>query len=167
MNISELILILLISSSILFLIYINFSRDIIKNQGTVDLKESDHKVIEKLENKEINEPEMSFKKNCVLPYPKLTSESQMSSILPSDLLPKEDSENLWKDSVPNVPGSLSDKNFLKTAHHFGVDTISNTMKNANLQIRSDPLIVPQQVGPWSQSTYGIDTNRRQLEIGSS
>jgi hypothetical protein len=87
------------------------------------------------------------------------------TITPQELMPREDSYNTWQASNPPVNGHLADRNFLESGHHFGIDTVSNTLKNANLQLRSDPMIAQVQVGPWSQSTFGPDTNRRQLEIG--
>lgn len=87
------------------------------------------------------------------------------TITPQELMPREDSYNTWQMSSPPVNGHLADRNFLESGHHFGIDTVSNTLKNPNLQLRSDPIIPQVQVGPWSQSTYGPDTNKRQLEIG--
>lgn len=87
------------------------------------------------------------------------------TITPQELMPREDSYNTWQASNPPVNGHLADRNFLESGHHFGIDTTSNTLKNPNLQLRSDPIIPQIQVGPWMQSTYGPDTNHRQLEIG--
>ena len=87
------------------------------------------------------------------------------TITPQELMPRDDSYNTWQISSPPVNGHLADRNFLESGHHFGIDTVSNTLRNANLQLRSDPLIPQRQVGQWSQSTYGPDTNHRQLEIG--
>jgi hypothetical protein len=87
------------------------------------------------------------------------------TITPQELMPREDATNVWQLSSPPVNGHLADRNFLESGHHYGIDTVSNTLKNPNLQLRSDPIIPQIQVGPWSQSTYGPDTNHRQLEIG--
>jgi hypothetical protein len=87
------------------------------------------------------------------------------TITPQELMPREDSTNTWQLSSPPVNGHLADRNFLESGHHYGIDTVSNTLKNPNLQLRSDPIIPQIQVGPWMQSTYGPDTNHRQLEIG--
>lgn len=86
-------------------------------------------------------------------------------ITPQELMPRDDSYNTWQQTSPPVNGHLADRNFLESGHHFGIDTISNTLKNPNLQLRSDPVIPQVQVGPWSQSTYGPDTNHRQFDIG--
>lgn len=81
------------------------------------------------------------------------------------LLPRENAYNVWKDSNPDVQGHLANKNFIESGHHYGLNTVSSTLKNPNLQLRSDPLIPKRNVGPWLQSTYEADTNRRPFEIG--
>lgn len=86
-------------------------------------------------------------------------------VTPQDLMPKEDPYNTWSQVNPSTNGHLADKNFLESGHLFGIDTISNTQKNPNLQLRSDPVIAQVPVGPWMQSTFSPDTNRRQFEIG--
>ena len=91
-------------------------------------------------------------------YPKDT-------VTPQDLMPKEDPYNTWSKVNPTVGGHLSDRNFLESGALFGIDTQSSSLKNPNLQLRSDPVIAQVAVGPWSQSTYGPDTNRRQFEVG--
>lgn len=82
-----------------------------------------------------------------------------------DLLPREDSYNVWNASNPPAQGHLSNKNFTESGHHYGLNTQGSTLKNANTQLRSDPHIPMRAVGPWHQSTYEADTNRRALEIG--
>ncbi len=88
------------------------------------------------------------------------------TVTPQELMPREDPYNTWQMSNPPVNGHLADRNFLESGHHFGIDTISNSLKNPNTQLRSDPVIPQVPVGPWQQSTYSPDTNRRQFEIGS-
>jgi hypothetical protein len=48
-----------------------------------------------------------------------------------------------------------------------LDTIGQTMKNANLQLRSDPVIQKGDIGPWNQSTIEPDLMRVPLEVGCS
>lgn len=87
------------------------------------------------------------------------------TVTPQELMPREGDYNAWQQSNPPVNGHLADRNFLESGHHYGIDTVSNSLKNPNKQLRSDPVIPQIAVGPWSQSTYSPDTNRRQLEIG--
>lgn len=81
-----------------------------------------------------------------------------------DLVPREDSFNAWNQSNPPVQGHLSNKNYLDSGHNFGLNSVGQSLKNPNLQLRSDPLIPQKDVGPWMQSTIEADTNRRPFEI---
>jgi hypothetical protein len=87
------------------------------------------------------------------------------TVTPAELMPREDPYNTWSQVNPPTNGHLADRNFLESGHHFGIDTVSNSLRNANKQLRSDPVIPQIPVGPWMQSTYSPDTNRRQFEIG--
>lgn len=80
----------------------------------------------------------------------------------SDLLPKE---GAFAESNPTPQGTLSNRNLFESGHHAGLNTQINSLRNANRQLRSDPLIPRVAVGPWGQSTYEADTNRREFEIG--
>jgi hypothetical protein len=82
---------------------------------------------------------------------------------PEELLPK-DVESVWAQSVPSGQGSLSDKNFLNAGFHVGVNTVGQSLRNANRQLRSEPANPQVKVSPWLQSTIEPDTNRRPLEI---
>ena len=82
---------------------------------------------------------------------------------PEELLPK-DVESVWAQSVPSGQGSLSDKYFLNAGFHVGVNTVGQSLRNANRQLRSEPPNPQVKVSPWLQSTIEPDTNRRPLEI---
>ena len=84
---------------------------------------------------------------------------------PADLLPK-DSNSQWAQLNPSGKGELSNINLLKAGYHIGIDTIGQTLRNANLQIRSEPPNPQLYVGPWNQSTIESDFMRPPLEIGS-
>jgi len=86
-------------------------------------------------------------------------------LVAQDLLPRENAYNIWSESNPPTQGHLSNKNYIESGHHYGLNTQGSTLKNPNLQLRSDPHIPMRSVGPWSQSTYEADTNRRPFEIG--
>jgi len=83
---------------------------------------------------------------------------------PSDLLPKDTNSN-WASLNPQGKGDLSNINLLKSGYHLGIDTIGQTLKNANLQIRSEPPNPQLNVGPWNQSTITPDFMRPPLELG--
>ena len=84
---------------------------------------------------------------------------------PAELLPK-DSNSQWAQLNPSGKGELANINLLKAGYHIGIDTIGQTLRNANLQIRSEPPNPQMNVGPWNQSTIEPDFLRPPLEIGS-
>lgn len=85
-------------------------------------------------------------------------------LTPGELLPSGDSSK-WSASVPTGQGELGDQNFLTAGYHVGVNTVGQTLRNANRQIRSEPSNPQLKVSPWLQSTIESDTNRKPLEIG--
>ena len=86
------------------------------------------------------------------------------TLAPQDLMP-DDAANTFNQSVPSGQGQLSDQNYLTAGYHVGVNTVGQTLRNANRQIRSEPPNPQVKVSPWLQSTIETDTNRRPLEIG--
>ena len=87
---------------------------------------------------------------------------------PNDLLPADqNSEWAALNPVNMSQGNIIAGDMLQAGYHIGLDTIGQTMKNANLQLRSDPIIPKQNVGPWNQSTYEPDYARVPLEVGCS
>lgn len=85
---------------------------------------------------------------------------------PTDLLPADqNSEWAALNPVNMSQGNIIAGDMLQAGYHIGLDTIGQTMKNANLQLRSDPIIPKQNVGPWNQSTYEPDYARVPLEVG--
>lgn len=80
---------------------------------------------------------------------------------PSDLLPKGSNE--WSD-LNNVTQDLKNINLLSAGHHYGINTVGSSLRNPNLQIRSEPIIPKAAVGPWNNTTIDADTTRRSLEI---
>jgi|688.fasta_scaffold860198_1 hypothetical protein len=84
---------------------------------------------------------------------------------PAELLPK-DSNSQWAQLNPSGKGELANVNLLKAGYHIGIDTIGQTLRNANLQIRSEPPNPQLYVGPWNASTIEPDFMRPPLELGS-
>ena len=85
-------------------------------------------------------------------------------LTPSDLLPG-DANSTWAKVNPAGQGELGDQNFLNAGYHVGVNTVGQTLRNANLQLRSEPPNPQVKVSPWLQSTIEPDTNRQPMEIG--
>jgi len=83
---------------------------------------------------------------------------------PSDLLPK-DTNSQWAQLNPAGKGDLANINLLKAGYHIGIDTVGQTLRNANQQIRSEPPNPQVNVGPWNLSTIEPDFMRPPLELG--
>jgi hypothetical protein len=85
---------------------------------------------------------------------------------PSDLLPN-DQNSQWSalNPVAMNQGNVAMPDLLKAGHNIGIDTIGQSLRNANLQLRSDPIIEKQNIGPWNQSTIEPDFLRVPLEVG--
>lgn len=86
-------------------------------------------------------------------------------LTPSELLPK-DMSTVWAEQNPMGPGSLKGKNFLSAGALIGVNTVGQSMRNANLQVRSEPPNPQVAVSIFNQSTISPDVSHRPLEIGS-
>lgn len=101
------------------------------------------------------------------PTPQQT-EQPSQDIQPSDLLPLDNQVNNFEKNFPTGQGEATDKNFLIAGYNIGVNTVGSTLKNANLQLRSDPYIPRKSIGPWNESSIMSSdlTNRKTLEIGS-
>lgn len=83
---------------------------------------------------------------------------------PAELLPQDSSSN-WAKLNPAGSGDVGDVNLLKAGHHIGINTVGNSLRNANQSIRSDPPIPVQNVGPFLNSTIGPDKYRVPFELG--
>ena len=86
------------------------------------------------------------------------------AIDPKQLLPKG-SNNEFSAMNPGASNDIQNVNLLKSGYHIGINTIGQSLRNSNLQIRSEPANPQMNVGPWNQTTMGPDLSRRPLEIG--
>ena len=84
-------------------------------------------------------------------------------LTPGELLPK-DTNSVWSQQNPMGSGSLKGKNFLSAGALVGINTVGQSMRNANYQLRSEPPNPQVAVSVFNQSTIEPDTNRRSLEI---
>ena len=135
---------------------------VVKNEGEVDVNgEVSNDMVENdmVENdEEVDVPESSINET--------KNKIETSEVNPEDLLPKDDNLG-FALSNPKGQGKLEDKNFLKAGYHIGINTIGQSLKNANYQLRSDPSIPRVPVSIFNNSTISADTTRRPLEIGES
>jgi hypothetical protein len=84
-----------------------------------------------------------------------------------DLLPKDAADSKWAQINPSGGGNISDQNYLTAGYHVGVNTVGQSLRNANLQLRSEIPNPQDAVGPWMISTIEPDLRQNTLEIGSS
>lgn len=100
-----------------------------------------------------------------------------SASVPRDCFPKDqlsaeellptDKTSKWAMVNPAGQGELGDQNFLTSGFHVGVNTVGQSLRNANRQVRSEPPNPMVQVSPWLQTTIEPDTGRRPLEVGGN
>lgn len=84
----------------------------------------------------------------------------------ADLLPA-DANSKWSKLNPLTPGDFTDQSYLNAGHHIGIDTVGQSLRNANLQIRAEPPNPQIAVSPWGISTIEPDTYSHGLQdIGS-
>ncbi len=92
--------------------------------------------------------------------------SSQPIINPEDLLPR-DNNSQWAQLNPSGNGDLNNVNLLQAGYLNGINTVGSSMRNANLQIRSEDPNPQNQVSPWLNTTIEPDLMRRPLEIGSA
>jgi hypothetical protein len=61
-----------------------------------------------------------------------------------------------------APKNLQGINFLSAEELIGVDTVANSLRNANYNLRDEPANPKTVVSIWNQSTIGNDPMRRPL-----
>ena len=81
---------------------------------------------------------------------------------PDDLLPRNAATQFAQEN-PSA-GVIGDQNFLDAGYHIGVNTVGQTLRNANRQVRSEPPNPQVKVSPWLQATIGPDTNLSLIHI---
>jgi hypothetical protein len=115
-------------------------------------KENFTTINEGFESQGIQDPTTCIKKE------KLTSK---------DLLPSEAQNLIWSKVNPSSQANIQDQNFLTAGYHIGVNTVGQSLRNANLQLRSEIPNPQVAVSPWLISTIEPDIRSTTLEIGSA
>lgn len=106
------------------------------------------------DTQEVN-PRINLSRSTCYPQTKLTAE---------DLLPKNTQVSDFVNNNPSAEGVLKNINFLTAGYNIGVNTVGQTLRNANLQLRSEPPNPQVSVSPWLQSTIAPDILRKPFEI---
>lgn len=106
-----------------------------------------------LEDQEEQEEDKTLLPKCV----------QDGAFISSNLLPKDDVK--LDDFAEFSPANMLDNNFID-ATRYVVGAQSQSLRNSNQQLRSEPINPKKNVCPWLQSTIEPDTLRRPLEINA-
>ena len=85
---------------------------------------------------------------------------------PTELLPNDENSE-WSALNPTGNHDLQNVNLLSAGYLNGINTVGSSLRNANLQVRSEPPNPRGEVGPFLNSTIEPDLTRKTLEIGSS
>ena len=135
---------------------LDFEPPFLRNLSTAnDAKPSEPEKNKNMKTVEKTTSQNKLPKEC-FPKDKLTAE---------DLLPRDSANSTWAKVNPAGQGDVKDQNFLNAGFHVGINTVGNSLRNPNMQLRSEPPNPQVKVSPWNQTTIESDLNRRPLEIG--
>jgi len=90
--------------------------------------------------------------------------SRQQVVNPDELLPKDENSQ-WAQLNPRGNGELNNVNLLQAGYLYGINTVGSSLRNANLQVRSEPPNPQVQVSPWLNTTIEPDLMRVPLELG--
>ncbi len=91
-----------------------------------------------------------------------------NTVSPNELLPTTGGKSAFSDfNTFNQGNNMVMPDLLDAGYLIGIDTIGQTLRNPNLELRSDPYIPKTNVGPWNNSTIEPDLARVPLEIGAT
>jgi hypothetical protein len=93
-----------------------------------------------------------------------TSCYPQNTLKPEDLLPESEKDKIqqFDKDQPTGEGILKGVNFLDAGFHVGVNTVGQSLRNANLNLRAEPPNPRVQVSPWLNTTIGPDLSRLPL-----
>tara|TARA_Y100000389_G_scaffold141300_1_gene139151 strand:+ start:160 stop:777 length:618 start_codon:yes stop_codon:yes gene_type:complete len=93
-----------------------------------------------------------------------TSCYPQNTLTPADLLPSGQSKQIqdFNNQYPVGEGILKGVNFLDAGFHVGVNTIGQSLRNANRNLRAEPPNPQVKVSPWMNSTIAPDLARKSL-----
>jgi hypothetical protein len=177
------VLMLILVVAVIYIVYQIYNNYMKKEGFEADADETEKEVVENMENQD-DEPQMMTEQQMMPPQqmmegqqPEMMSNpvdrdmrnAQMMGVAgdqltAQDLLP-QDKSSTWAQVNPEGQGSLANQNFLQSGYHIGINTVGQTLRNANLQLRSEPPCPQVQVSPWLQTTIEPDVSRRPMEIG--
>jgi hypothetical protein len=83
-------------------------------------------------------------------------------LTPKDLLPTNQAAEDFEKQNPDGEGILKGVNYLDASYHVGVNTVGQSLRNANLNLRAEPPNPRVAVSPWLNSTIDTDLSRKTL-----
>ena len=84
-----------------------------------------------------------------------------------DVFLPTNNNNLWANSMPQADADLKNINLLNPSQLVGINTQGSSLRNSNLQLRSEPPNPRTNTNcPWNISTIETDQFRKPLEIGT-
>lgn len=90
-------------------------------------------------------------------------QSSVPSIDPVELLPKDENSE-WNKLNPTSSSNIGNVNLI-TPSPQNFLSANQPLRNANMQLRSDPPVPQIPVSPWNNTTIGPDESRLPLSIG--
>jgi len=142
------------------------------NDGSIDTADVGKQFQEQAEAPGIHAAEASDNSDFQsVSYPGRTASTcyPQKDLKAEDLLPSGESKAIQEFNIskPVGEGILQGVNLLDSAYHVGVNTVGQSLRNANRQLRSEPPNPQVAVSPWMTSTINPDLPRRPLEVGES
>lgn len=156
----------LVAGGVAFLIFILIVIYLTRKENVADIEPLEQQILDVSEEAPV-ENVQPIQSEELAPTPQQT-QGPAEELKPADLLPLDSEVTNFEQNFPDGKGEATDKNFLIAGYNIGVNTVGSSLKNANLQLRSDPYIPRKSVGPWNESSIMSSdlTNRKTLEIGS-
>jgi len=98
---------------------------------------------------------------------KVSFDKRAGDLTVQDLLPSTDAASVEDFNNKNIgEGVMQGINFLTAGYNTGVNTVGQSLKNANLQLRAEPPNPQVTVSPWNNSSIGPDLLRRPVDINT-
>ena len=131
-------------------------------EGMADFLKSDDKPmgVESVQKEALPSDPNSFKEasmNKEVPVCK-----RQDPLSPKDLLPANAESQKFNSQNPDGEGILKGVNYLEATFHAGVNTVGQSLRNANLNLRAEPPNPRVMVSPWLNSTIDADLSRKPL-----
>ena len=133
-----------------------FSNNSLGNLLTSDIQPSE----EKIESNELSVSDLSRTPSTCYPQ---------QALKPEDLLPNQEKQAIqeFNTAQPVGEGILQGVNLLDAGSHIGINSVGQSLRNANQQLRSEPPNPQVNVSPWQNTTIGPDLARRPLELNET